>query len=104
MSVREVESGGIVKGLVRVLIVDDSAYVRKTIKQILSRSPFIEVVGIAGDGEEALEKVAELHPDVVTLDLLMPGLDGLGFLLRQMAIHPIPVIVVSTVSDQHDSV
>ena len=75
--------------VLRVLVVDDSAYIRKTIKQILSRSPFIEVVGIAGDGEEALEKVKELHPDVVTLDLMMPGLDGLGFLTRQMASIPL---------------
>ena len=89
---------------VRVLVVDDSAYVRKTIKQILSRSPFIEVVGIAGDGEEALEMVKGLHPDVVTLDLMMPGLDGLGFLAKQMASHPLPVILVSTASDQHDLV
>ena len=92
------------KGVLRVLVVDDSAYMRKTIKQILSRSPFIEVVGIAGDGEEALEKVKELHPDVVTLDLMMPGVDGLGFLTKQMASHPLPVIVVSTASDQHDLV
>ena len=92
------------KRLVRVLVVDDSAYTRKTIKQILSRSPFIEVVGIAGDGEEALEKVTELHPDVVTLDLMMPGLDGLGFLTKQMACCPLPVIVVSTASGQHDLV
>jgi two-component system chemotaxis response regulator CheB len=84
--------------------VDDSAYTRKTIKQILSRSPFIEVVGIAGDGEEALEKVKELHPDVVTLDLMMPGLDGLGFLTKQMASYPLPVVVVSTASDQHNLV
>jgi len=97
-------AAGILRGLVRVLVVDDSAYVRKTIRQILSRSPFIEVVGIAGDGEEALEKVKELHPDVVTLDLMMPGLDGLGFLTKQMEAHPLPVIVVSTASGQHELV
>jgi two-component system chemotaxis response regulator CheB len=90
--------------LIRVLVVDDSAFVRKTIKQILSRSPFIEVVGIAGDGEEALEKAAELLPDVVTLDLTMPGLDGLGFLARQMAIRPLPIIVVSTASSHQELV
>ena len=92
------------RGLVRVLIVDDSAYVRKVIRQILSRSPFIEVVGIAGDGIEALEKVKELHPDVVTLDLMMPGLDGLGFLIKQMALDPLAVIVVTTANDQHELV
>ena len=105
MSVRPVErDGGIRKGVVRVLVVDDSAYVRKTIRQILARSPFIEVVGIAGDGEEALEMVKELHPDVVTLDLMMPGLDGLGFLTKQMASCPLPVVVVSTAGDHHDLV
>lgn len=91
-------------GLIRVLVVDDSAFLRKTIKQMLSRSPFIEVVGIAGNGEEALEKVEELHPDVVTLDLMMPGLDGLGFLTRQMASHPLPVVVVSTANGHQDLV
>ena len=91
-------------GLIRVLVVDDSAFARKTIKQVLSRSPFIEVVGIAGDGEEALEKVAELHPDVITLDLVMPGLDGIGFLTKQMTSHPLPVVVVSTSSGHEDLV
>src|SRR5438067_5951405 len=93
-----------VRGLVRVLIVDDSAFMRKAIRQILARSPFIEVVGIAGDGEEALEMVKELHPDVVMLDLMMPGLDGLGFLTKQMASCPLPVVVVSTAGDHHDLV
>ena len=92
------------KRILRVLVVDDSAYVRKVIRQILSRSSLIEVVGIATDGEEALEKVRELRPDVVTLDLMMPGLDGLGFLERQMAAQPLPVVVVSTASGQHESV
>jgi len=87
--------------VLRVLVVDDSAYMRKTIRQILSRSPYLNVVGIASDGEEALEKVKELQPDVVTLDLLMPGLGGLGFLTKQMALDPLPVILLSTVSDQH---
>src|ERR1051326_243938 len=73
-------------------------------KLILSRSPFIEVIGIAGEGEEALKKVEELHPDVVTLDLMMPGLDGLGFLAKQMVSLPLPVIVVSNASGQHDLV
>ncbi len=85
--------------LLRVLIVDDSAYVRKVVKQMLSRSPFIEVIGAAHDGEEALEMVEELKPDVVTLDLIMPHLDGVEFLRRQMAINPVPVIVLSIASE-----
>ena len=85
--------------VLRVLIVDDSAYVRKVIKQMLSRSPFIEVVGTARDGEEALALVQDLHPDVVTVDLIMPGIDGLGFIHAQMSRTPLPIIVVSIASE-----
>lgn len=86
-------------GICRVLIVDDSAYVRKVLKQILSRSPLVEVVGTARDGEEALQLVDELRPDVVTLDLIMPRLDGIGFLRRQMAVRPLPVVIVSVTDE-----
>lgn len=82
-------------GLIRVLVVDDSAFVRKVVTQMLSRSPFIEVVGAARDGGEALEMVQRLEPDVVTLDLVMPRVDGLEFLRRQAAIRPMPVVVCS---------
>ncbi len=85
--------------VVRVLVVDDSAYVRKVIKEMLSRSPFIEVVGTARDAEEALELTQELNPDVITLDLIMPRMDGVGFLREQMARRPVPVIVVSIASE-----
>lgn len=88
--------------IIRVLIVDDSAYVRKVVKQILSRSPFIEVVGTARDGEEALEMVETLNPDVVTLDLIMPNLDGVGFLKKQMAKKPIPVVILSIASESSE--
>jgi two-component system chemotaxis response regulator CheB len=81
--------------VIRVLIVDDSAYIRKVIKQILTRSPFIEVVGAARDAEEALQLVESLQPDVVTLDLIMPGIGGLGFLQQQMPRRPIATVVVS---------
>jgi two-component system, chemotaxis family, protein-glutamate methylesterase/glutaminase len=87
------------KKIIRVLIVDDSAYIRKVVRQMLSCSPFIEVVGTAHDGKEALEKVAQLKPDVVTLDLVMPEMDGLEFLQRQMACQPLPIIVIS-IADQ----
>jgi len=85
--------------ILRVLVVDDSAYVRKVIKQMLSRSPFIEVVGSARNAEEALELVPELRPDVVTLDLIMPGMGGIGFIREQMARAPIPILVVSIASE-----
>jgi len=82
--------------IVRILIVDDSAYVRKSLKQVFSRSPFLEVVGAARNGEEALELVERLEPDVVTLDMNMPGMGGMSFLLAQMARRPLPVVVVSS--------
>jgi two-component system chemotaxis response regulator CheB len=64
----------------RVLIVDDSAFARKVIREALSTSPEIEIVGTARDGLDALEKISLLSPDVITLDLVMPNLDGLGLL------------------------
>jgi two-component system chemotaxis response regulator CheB len=85
--------------VLRVLIVDDSAYVRKVIKQMLSRSPFIEVVGAARDGQEALEMVEQLEPDVVTCDLIMPVLDGVGFVREQMSRGPIPIVIVSITNE-----
>ena len=90
--------------VVRVLVVDDSAFVRKVVRQMLSRSPFIEVVGAARDGDDALDLVEELRPDVVTLDLNMPGTDGLAFLRRQMARRPLPVLVVSVASESGELV
>jgi two-component system chemotaxis response regulator CheB len=84
---------------VRVLIVDDSAYVRKVVSQMLSRSPSIEVVGTARDGLEALERVEELQPDVVTCDLIMPALDGVGFVREQMTRRPMPIVIVSVASE-----
>jgi len=80
---------------IRVLIVDDSAFARKVLRELLSESPGIEVIGIARDGLEALEKVAELAPDVLTLDLVMPNLDGLGVLQGLPAVGAPRVIVVS---------
>jgi two-component system chemotaxis response regulator CheB len=82
-------------GLIKVLVVDDSAFVRKMIKAILSRSAFIEVVGTASDGQEALELIPQLNPDVVTLDLIMPYMGGLEFLREQMARRPLPIIIIS---------
>lgn len=88
--------------VVRVLIVDDSAYVRKVIKQMLTRSPFIEVVGVARDGVEALELAEQLDPDVITLDLIMPKMDGLTFLRAQMQRRPKPVIIASIASESSE--
>jgi two-component system chemotaxis response regulator CheB len=90
--------------VVRVLIVDDSAYVRKVIRQMLSRSPSLEIVGTARDGREALERAAELKPDVITCDLMMPALDGVGFIREQMTRQPIPIVVVSVASESGELV
>ena len=87
-----------------MLVVDDSAYVRKVVTQILSRSPFLEVVGTARDGQEALEQVVELKPDVVTCDLIMPNLDGVGFVREQMARRPLPIVIVSVASESGELV
>jgi two-component system chemotaxis response regulator CheB len=85
--------------VLRVLAVDDSAYVRKVIRQMLSRSPFIEVVGTARDGKEALEMAEQLRPDVITCDLNMPELDGVGFVREQMLRRPIPIVIVSIANE-----
>jgi two-component system chemotaxis response regulator CheB len=85
--------------VLRVVVVDDSAYVRKVVKEILSRSPFVEVVGTARDGREALDMVEELNPDVVTCDLIMPELDGVGFVREQMQRRPLPIIIMSVAKE-----
>jgi two-component system, chemotaxis family, protein-glutamate methylesterase/glutaminase len=85
--------------LTRVLIIDDSAYIRKVLKQILNRSPFLEVVGTAANGIDALEKVSELNPDVITCDLIMPEMDGVTFIREQMSRKPVPIVVVSIASE-----
>jgi two-component system chemotaxis response regulator CheB len=82
-----------------VVVVDDSAYVRKVVREILSRSPFIEVVGTARDGREALDMVEQLDPDVVTCDLIMPELDGVGFVREQMQRQPVPIIIMSVAKE-----
>jgi len=79
---------------IRVLVVDDSAFARKVLRSILEAAPDIEVVGIARDGLDALTKIQELKPDVVTLDLVMPNLDGLGTLRALPALDPPRVVLV----------
>jgi two-component system chemotaxis response regulator CheB len=85
---------------IRVLVVDDSALMRKLIPMVLERDPSIEAVGTAMDGAFALKKIEELRPDVVTLDLEMPRMDGLETLRMIMRSTPIPVIVFSTHSKE----
>jgi two-component system, chemotaxis family, protein-glutamate methylesterase/glutaminase len=89
---------------VRVLVVDDSALMRKLIPQILATDNSIQVVGTAIDGNFGLRKIEELRPQVVTLDLEMPGMGGLDMLKEIMRSHRIPVIVVSSHSTQGASI
>lgn len=85
---------------VKVLVVDDSAFMRKLIVDFLSESPQIEVVGTARNGKEALEKVSLLNPDVVTLDVEMPIMNGLETLKQMMAKHPLPVVMLSSTTTE----
>lgn len=90
--------------IVRVLIVDDSAYVRKVVTQMLGRNPFIEVVGTARDGAEALELANDLEPDVITCDLNMPVMDGVAFVRAQMTRRPTPIVIISIAESASEQV
>src|SRR4051795_11051460 len=85
---------------VKVLIVDDSASVRQTLTAILTGDPGIEVMGAANDAYAAARRLQVELPDVMILDIEMPGMDGLTFLRKIMAQRPIPVIICSTLSEQ----
>ena len=87
---------------IRVLVVDDSAFNRQTIAQILETDPQIEVVGRAADGEEALARLFQLQPDVVTLDLEMPEMDGFSFMRLVLAQRPTPIIVISGLASREN--
>lgn len=91
-------------GIVRVLVVDDSAYVRKMMTQMLTRNPFVEVVGTARDGREALELAEELSPHVITCDLNMPEMDGVAFVREQMARKPTAIVIISVANPAADQV
>src|SRR5438477_1235185 len=87
---------------IRLLVVDDSAYNRRNIADVFTNEPLVEVVGKAGDGEEALRLATTLKPDVITLDLEMPRMDGFTFLRILMSRQPTPVIVVSSYSQKEN--
>lgn len=89
---------------IKVLVVDDSALVREAISAALSRDPAIDVVGTACDPYVAREKILRLDPDVITLDIEMPRMDGLTFLRILMKHHPLPVVVVSSLAQQGSQV
>jgi two-component system chemotaxis response regulator CheB len=87
---------------IKVLVIDDSAFSRQTITRMLRTSPLVDVVGVARDGEEALRMTLELEPDVITLDLEMPKMDGFTFLRLVMAKRPTPVVVISSRAGEDD--
>jgi two-component system chemotaxis response regulator CheB len=84
----------------KVLVVDDSAFMRKLISDFLSQHPRLTVVGTARDGQEALQKIEQLQPDVVTLDVEMPVMNGLETLKHIMQKHPLPVVMISSTTKE----
>jgi two-component system chemotaxis response regulator CheB len=88
------------KPRIRVLIVDDSAVVRQTLSEVLGSDPEIEVIATAADPYVAAERIREQLPDVITLDIEMPRMDGLTFLQKIMTQHPIPVVICSSLAEE----
>ena len=86
--------------MINVLIVDDSAFMRNTLSNMISEDPDIKVVGIARNGMEAVEKVAQLKPDIVTLDIEMPKMNGIEALKQIMSKNPVPVLMVSSLTTE----
>src|SRR6185369_7151224 len=84
----------------RVLIVDDSSFMRMAIRSILSKEPSIDIVGTAVDGVEGVEKAVALKPDLITMDVEMPRMDGIAALRQIMAKAPTKVIMVSTLTNE----
>ncbi len=91
--------GAVAKRRIRVLIVDDSALVRRILSELLSADRTIEVVGTASDAYMAREKIKQLDPDVLTLDVEMPKMDGVTFLRNLMRLRPMPVVMVSSLTE-----
>ena len=83
-------------GKTRILIVDDSSFMRMAIRGILSKDPSLDIVGVAADGLEGVEKAVALKPDLITMDVEMPRMDGIAALRQIMAKAPTKVIMVST--------
>ncbi len=89
---------------IRVLIIDDSLLIRKILTEILSSSPDIDVVGAAEDPLYAREMIKELNPDVLTLDIEMPRMDGITFLRNLMRLRPMPVVMISALTESNAEV
>jgi two-component system, chemotaxis family, protein-glutamate methylesterase/glutaminase len=89
--------------VIKVLIVDDSSITREFLQHILNSDPEIQVVGMANDGEEALQQVLKIRPDVVTMDIHMPKMDGYQAIRKIMETQPVPVVIVSSSSDSQEA-
>ncbi len=87
------------KNKIRVLVVDDSAVVRQTMVEILESDPQIKVIATAADPFIAADRIRDEVPDVITLDVEMPRMDGITFLHKIMSQHPIPVVMCSSLTD-----
>ncbi|WP_027997003.1 protein-glutamate methylesterase/protein-glutamine glutaminase [Simplicispira psychrophila] len=85
---------------IRVIVVDDSALVRSLLSEIINRQPDMECIGTANDPLIAREMIRELNPDVITLDVEMPRMDGIDFLGRLMRLRPMPVVMISTLTER----
>lgn len=85
---------------IKVLIVDDSALIRSVLREIISSQPDMEVVGVAPDPLVARELIRQTNPDVLTLDVEMPKMDGLDFLEKLMRLRPMPVVMVSSLTEK----
>src|ERR1700675_407992 len=98
-SVPKTVPSGQAKKRIKVLIVDDSALVRRILTEMLSSDPSITVLGAAHDAYDAREKIKALNPDVITLDVEMPKMDGVTFLRNLMRLRPMPVVMVSSLTE-----
>ena len=81
---------------IRVLIVDDSLFFRTSLERMLKKDPSIEIIGMAYDANDAMTKIQKLRPDVVTLDVEMPKMNGIEFLRKLLPVYRVPVVVVSS--------
>lgn len=88
------------KGQIKILVVDDSLLMQKILIDLLQSDPQISIIGTARDGEEALSKIANLHPDVVTLDIEMPRMNGLTAVRKIMETNPLPVVMISALAQK----
>jgi len=89
---------------IRLIVVDDSALIRKVLTEIFNSDPDLEVVGVAADPFIARDLIKQLNPDMITLDVEMPRMDGISFLRNLMRLRPMPVVMISTLTEKNADV